>query len=164
MDTTKHMYLIAEDDADTQALVERAFEQLGLAISRHFTSDGQETIDYLVGHGQYRDRDEFPLPCLVLLDFNMPRADGFEVLDWVRQSEFKDLVIVMFSGTSRPQDVKEAYRRGVNSFVEKPVSFHELVQTLMTIHHYWFGCSRLPICGNEVPLAKRESRYKTVTA
>ena len=161
---TKHVYLIAEDDADTQVLVKRAFDQLGIATPVHFTLDGQETIDYLIGHERYEDREQFPLPDLLLLDLNMPRADGFAVMDWLRTSPFKELVVVMFSGTSQPRDVKEAYKRGVNSFVEKPMSYHELTQTLMTIHHYWFGCNRLPVSGNGVRLRKKDGRYKVVPA
>jgi CheY-like chemotaxis protein len=140
----EHHYLIAEDDENTQLLITRAFKNLDLAAPLHFVSDGTEALEYLEGHGRYSDRMQYPLPTLVLLDLKMPRMNGLEVLRWLRQSPFRDLVVVMFSSSDREDDVRDAYRLGVNSFVHKPVSFSEFSQTISSIHHYWFGCNYFP--------------------
>src|SRR4051794_33076925 len=96
-----HIYLIAEDDQDTQLLIQRAFKQADLASPIYFTNDGQHTIDYLAGHEAYADRARFPMPAILLLDLKMPFRDGFEVLRWIReQPRLRKLVVIMFSGSS----------------------------------------------------------------
>jgi two-component system, response regulator len=155
----EHNYLIAEDDQDTQVLIRRAFKQADIAAPLFFTGDGQQTIDYLAGHGPYADRTRFPDPALLLLDLKMPFKDGFDVLRWTRaQPRLRKLVVIMFSGSSLDQDVEEAFELGVNSFVMKPVSFSELLQVLLAIHHYWFGCNHFPQRdeGASIP---RETRF-----
>jgi two-component system response regulator len=114
-----HHYLVAEDDENTQVLIERAFKQLDLAAPLHFVSDGKEAIAYLDGDTTYHDRSAHPLPALLLLDFKMPRQDGLEVLRWVRASYLREMVVVMFSASDVEKDVLEAYRLGVNSFVHR---------------------------------------------
>lgn len=140
-----HNYLIAEDDPDTQLLIERAFRQADLSVPLYFTNDGQHAVDYLAGTGTFADRVQFPMPAILLLDLKMPFRDGFEVLRWIRaEPRLRRLVVIMFSGSSLEKDVEEAFNLGVNSFVMKPVSFSELLQVIMAIHHYWFGCNHFP--------------------
>ena len=140
-----HNYLIAEDDPDTQLLIQRAFRQADLSAPLYFTNDGQHAMDYLEGKGSYADRLQFPMPAILLLDLKMPFRDGFEVLRWIRADpRLRKLVVIMFSGSSIESDVEEAFNLGVNSFVMKPVSFTELLQVVMAIHHYWFGCNHFP--------------------
>jgi CheY-like chemotaxis protein len=154
-----HIYLVAEDDQDTQMLIKRAFKQADLAPPVYFTNDGEQTIQYLSGKGQYANREGFPIPALLLLDLKMPYRDGFDVLRWIRaQPGLRKLVVIMFSGSSLEQDVEEAFNLGVNSFVMKPVSFSELLQVILAIHHYWFGCNHFPQpdSGTMIP---RETRF-----
>ena len=140
-----HNYLIAEDDQDTQVLIERAFKQADISAPLYFTNDGQHAMDYLAGRGEHSDRTRFPIPAILLLDLKMPFRDGFEVLRWIRADpRMRKLVVIMFSGSSIEKDVEEAFNLGVNSFVMKPVSFSELLQVIMAIHHYWFGCNHFP--------------------
>jgi CheY-like chemotaxis protein len=155
----EHVYLIAEDDQDTQVLIQRAYKQADLAVPVYFVNDGEQTIEYLTGRGKYADRARYPLPAILLLDLKMPFKDGFDVLRWIRaHSDFRKLVVIMFSGSSLERDVEQAFDLGVNSFVMKPVSFSELLQVIMAIHHYWFGCNHFPQPddGNPVP---RETRF-----
>jgi CheY-like chemotaxis protein len=158
----EHIYLIAEDDQDTQLLIQRAFKQADIAAPVFVTEDGQQTIDYLGGNGSFADRDRYPMPALLLLDLKMPFKDGFDVLRWVRaQPRLRKLVIIMFSGSSLEQDVEEAFNLGVNSFVMKPVSFSELLQVIMAIHHYWFGCNHFPQ-SEFGTCVRRETRFSVV--
>src|SRR3954471_17151309 len=77
--------LLAEDHEDEVLLIRQAFAKAKLINPLHVVSNGEEAIAYLQGNGKYANRSEFPLPGLLLLDLKMPRTDGFEVLQWVRQ-------------------------------------------------------------------------------
>ena len=155
----EHIYLVAEDDQDTQVLIKRAFKQADLAPPIYFTNDGQQTIHYLSGQGDYGNRDCYPMPALLLLDLKMPYRDGFDVLRWIRAQTFlRRLVVIMFSGSSLEQDVEQAFDLGANSFVMKPVSFSELLQVILAIHHYWFGCNHFPQPEDGIPIP-RETRF-----
>ena len=79
--------LLAEDNENHVLLIRRAFEQAGLVNPLYVVSDGEEAVAYLKGQGKYANREEYPLPCLLLLDLKMPRKDGFEVLVCGRSSE-----------------------------------------------------------------------------
>lgn len=140
---TEH-YLIAEDDENTQVLIVRAFKTLDLSMPVHFVETGDQVIDYLEGRGGFADRQQYPVPALLLLDLKMPKKNGLETLEWIRQSRWRELVTIMFTGSDEESDAREAYRLGVNSFVRKPVGFGELVQILASIHHYWFSCNYFP--------------------
>ena len=155
-------YLIAEDEPDTTFLIARAFRTLDLATPLHFVVDGQEVIEYLEGVGEFSDREKHPLPALLLLDLQMPRRDGMETLRWLRTSPFRELVVVMFSSSDQPGDVCTAYQAGVNSFIHKPVTFSELIQTLSAIHHYWLGFNCFPDANSGNPCGTGMTGLKVV--
>jgi CheY-like chemotaxis protein len=141
-----HLYLIAEDEKDTQILIRRAFMKAGLDCPVEFVSDGEETLDYLKGNGKFSDRSKFPVPAILLLDFNMPKQNGLEVLARIRRDEnLRKLVVLMLSSSVDEKEILAAYELGVNSYVEKPNSFHELVHTVLCINQYWFGCAHFPL-------------------
>src|SRR5512142_149337 len=99
MSETGHI-LVAEDDPTDAYFFERAFRRAGLPVTLHFVRDGQEVLDYLQGSGQFADRTLHPRPQLVLLDLNMPRLDGFQVLTWIRkQPSLHHLQVVIFSSS-----------------------------------------------------------------
>src|SRR6266568_6542022 len=77
--------LVAEDMQDDVVLLKHAFQKAGVGVALHFVTDGQEAVDYLNGAERYANRAEHPLPTLLLLDLNMPRLNGFDVLEWLRQ-------------------------------------------------------------------------------
>lgn len=150
MNKPLHYYLIAEDDEDTRLFIQRAYDNLSLAVPMHFVSDGEQVIDYLEGRGPYSDRKAYPLPALIISDFKMPRKNRLEVLQWIRGSPFKEIVVVIFSGSDLESDVHQAYRFGANSFIHKPSAFPDLQHVLSAIHHYWFGCNYIPHVGDGV--------------
>jgi len=92
----------------------------------------------LLGSGIYGDREKYPMPSLVLLDLEMPGADGFEVLRWVhKQPSLKHLRIVVLTGSDSLRDVNEAYRAGANSFMIKPVDFERFAELSQTFGGSW---------------------------
>ena len=137
MNVSAHI-LVAEDDPTDAYFFQRAFSRAGLPITLHFVSDGQEVIDYLHGEGQFADRKAHPLPQLVLLDLKMPRVNGFEVLEWVRQRPgFKGLQLVIFSSSDEPKDMNRAYDLGANWYLVKPHSMEELTALVGRFKKFW---------------------------
>lgn len=129
--------LYAEDSEDDVMLMERALETAGFTGTLMVMPHGLEAIDYLSGTGQYSDRTEYPLPRLVLLDVNMPRVSGLEVLRWIRRQEaFRETPVVMLTSSSHLKDVTDAYAAKANSFLVKPVemdAFRRLVADLVRL-------------------------------
>ncbi len=119
--------LIADDSADDGLFMNIAFERAGRTTPLQVTHDGVEAIAYLSGEGLYADRTQHPLPALLLLDLNMPRKNGFEVLAWIRrQPEFKLLPVHVLSASSRQADIDRACALGATSYIVKPGNFDEL--------------------------------------
>ncbi len=139
------LILIAEDREDDVVLMRRAFEKANVVNPLHFVRDGEEAIAYLRGEPPYANRDEFPLPDLLLLDLKMPKIDGFEVLEWMRdQPGLKALRVVVLTSSEEMGDVNRAYSLGANSFLVKPVQFHDFVDLTRTINGHWLWMSRAP--------------------
>lgn len=131
--------LLAEDDNDDAFLMCRAFQKAHLLNPVIRVRNGEEAIAYLRGDGDYASRDRYPLPFLLLLDLKMPLADGFDVLNWLRnRPELKQLLVVVLTSSTREPDIKKAYELGANSYLTKPAGFDELTQLLDRLHAYWF--------------------------
>ena len=113
--------LLVDDSKNDAMLMRSVFERAGFVQPMRFAVDGDDAIAYLRGDGRYSDRKLFPLPTTVLLDLNMPRKDGFEVLDWIRhQPALRRLRVYILSASSRAQDIERAYDLGANSYLVKP--------------------------------------------
>ena len=130
--------MVAEDDPTDAYFFQRAFNRAGLPVVLHFVQDGQEVLDYLQGKGQFADRAAHPLPQLLLLDLKMPRLDGFDVLEWVRQHPaINGLQIVIFSSSGEPRDINRAYGLGANWYLVKPHSMDELTDLVGRFKKFW---------------------------
>jgi CheY-like chemotaxis protein len=139
------LILLAEDNENDILLLRRAFEKGKLANPIHVVRDGEEAIAYLSGDGKYSDREKYPLPALLLLDIKLPRKDGFEVLEWVRQQPGLQLLrVVVLTSSERTSDVNRAYQLGANSFLIKPVDFGDFIRLVQAISGYWLWMSRAP--------------------
>src|SRR2546430_6989906 len=137
--------LLAEDNENHVLLIRRAFEQASLVNPLHVVANGEEAINYLKGEGKYANRAEYPLPCLLLLDLKMPRKNGFEVLEWLReQPNLSSMRVVVLTTSEELRDVNRAYRLGANSFLTKPVDFRDFVQLRAAIKGYWIWLRRAP--------------------
>ena len=130
MADTKTILLVDDSDND-RVLMRLAFKKASFNWPMLELCDGEDAIAYLKGDGPYSDRKQFPLPTVMLLDLNMPKKNGFEVLKWARAQEaFKRLQIIVLSASTRQDDVKRAYYLGANSFLVKPSTTNELVLTI----------------------------------
>lgn len=144
--TREHaVVLLAEDDEDYVLLIRRAFLQAQIPNPLFVVSDGQQAMSYLKGEGRFADREEFPLPDLLLLDLKLPRFSGFEVLAWVRtQPGFSGLRVLVLTSSDRIKDVNDAYRLGANSFLVKPFDFWHLVYFTNLIQEFWLKRCKSP--------------------
>src|SRR5882757_2445361 len=107
--------LLAEDEKCCVLLIRRAFEQAHIPNPLHVVWNGQEAIAYLKGEGKYSNREEYPLPDLLLLDLKMPRVNGFAVLQWIRaQPGVAPLRVLVLASHDQIRDVNEAYKLGAN--------------------------------------------------
>jgi CheY-like chemotaxis protein len=137
--------LLAEDEEDDVILIRRAFAKANISNPLHVVWNGQEAIAYLMGVGEYANRDEYPLPVLILLDLKMPRVGGFEVLQWLRQQpSLAPLPVLVLTSSERIRDVNEAYRLGANSFLVKPLDFENAVELSRLINDYWLKTTKIP--------------------
>ncbi len=137
--------LMADDDADDRMLARDALAESRLTNDLYIVSDGQELMDYLKRRGAYEDPDSSPAPGVILLDLNMPRKDGFEVLAEIRRDpELRRIPVVILTTSKAEEDVYRGYDLGANSFVTKPVTFEGLVEAMKALGQYWFEIVELP--------------------
>jgi CheY-like chemotaxis protein len=127
----QHPILIAEDEDDEAFLLQRALKKAAITNPIRHVKNGEEAIEYLAGTGAFADRTQYPLPLLVLLDLNMPKKSGFEVLAWIReQPSLKALAVDILSGSSREEDIEKAVALGANLYLKKPITLLDLDQLL----------------------------------
>jgi CheY-like chemotaxis protein len=132
--------LLAEDDPNDVAIVQKAFRLAGYDNPFIVVKNGEEAIAYLEGAGEYSDRKRFPVPALMLLDIKMPRVDGFEVLQWVRaHAKWKYLPVIVLTNSYYGPDINRAYYLGANSFLTKPEDLQEYVRAVQQVVHFWLA-------------------------
>jgi len=137
--------LLAEDMDDDVVLIRKAFAKAHINNPLHVVCNGDEAICYLKGDGPYANRAEYPLPDLLLLDLKMPCRDGFEVLTWIRQQpSLSALRVVVLTSSEDIRDVNMAYRLGANSFLVKPMDFHDFVYLGKYLTSYWLALDKTP--------------------
>jgi two-component system, response regulator len=129
---------LVEDNADDEALTMRALKKHSIANEIVVLHDGVEALEYLLAPDQ-------PLPQLVLLDLNLPRINGLEVLQRLREEpRTKLLPIVILTSSNEERDLIEGYRLGVNSYVRKPVDFVQFSEAVRQLGLYWLVLNQTP--------------------
>ena len=105
--------------------------------------DGAEALEYVFCTGRYAQRDPAEHPAFVMLDLNLPKIDGLEVLKRMREDQRTSaLCVVVFTSSGEERDIARAYQLRANSFVRKPVAFESFSETVKTVGHYWLHCNR----------------------
>ena len=123
--------------------MQRAFRKANLTHPLHVARDGQEAIDYMSHQGKFADATQYPAPTLMLLDLKMPRKNGFEMLEWLRQQPvLKRTVAVVLSSSSEREDINRAYDLGANSYLVKPGDFQTLVNLVTKLASYWLAANQ----------------------
>ena len=137
--------LLVEDNPDDVKLTLRALKKSNILNEVVVAQDGVEALDYLFGTGKFEDRDTRIMPQMILLDLKMPRMDGLEVLQRIREDErTKVLPVVILTTSSEDKDRVESYKLGANSYVRKPVDFNQFVEAVRQLGLYWLVLNEAP--------------------
>ena len=137
--------LVADDDPDDRMMMAEAFAENRIANVISYVNDGEELIEFLRCEGDYSNRNPEDLPGLILLDLNMPKKDGREVLAEIKRDPVLCRIPIVVLTTSRAEeDIIKTYGLGVSSFVTKPLTFEGLVDAVAVICQYWIQIVALP--------------------
>ena len=143
-DTTRPI-LVVEDNPDDEALTLRALRAHGVSNEIFVARDGAEALDFLLCKGAHAGRKGAPLPLVVLLDLRLPKVDGRQVLQRIREDErTRCLPVVVLTSSDEERDIIESYQLGANSFVRKPVQFAEFIDSVRQLGLYWMLINQSP--------------------
>lgn len=130
--------LLVEDNPDDVELTRIALAEAKIANPLHVVGNGAEALDYLFRRGAHAGEEDGGQPSLVLLDLNMPRMDGREVLQAIRaESRTRSLPVVVMTTSAEPFDVEACYSLGANSYIRKPVDFGQFMWAVKQVGLYW---------------------------
>lgn len=140
--------LLVEDNRDDRELMRLAFSQGEIPHNLIVVSDGIEALDYLLGQGNYsriEEQDSNFMPSLIMLDLNLPKINGIELLKRIRtHSKTRFIPVVIISSSNEPQDLINGYINGCNSYIRKPIHFTQLQIFFEAISTYWLSINQLP--------------------
>jgi two-component system response regulator len=137
--------LLVEDNPLEVELTLRSLQQMAPSCRIDVARDGEEALDFLFGRAAFRQRSGAPIPRLVLLDLNLPRLDGLEVLRAIRGNSRTCMApVVVLTSSDDPRELAQCYQLGANSCVQKPVRYQELCTALETIGRYWLALNQAP--------------------
>ena len=137
--------LLVEDNANDVELTLRAFKKNNIVNEVVVVSDGAEALDYLFGTGTYAGRDKDMGPAVILLDLNLPKIGGLEVLQSIRANkQTKLLPVVILTSSNEEKDLIDSYNLGANSYVRKPVEFNQFVEAIKQLGLYWLIINEPP--------------------
>lgn len=137
--------LLVEDNPKDEALTLRALRKSNIANEVVVARDGAEALDYLFRTGPYSDRPAPVSPELVLLDLKLPKINGLEVLQRIRNDErTRRLPVVIFTSSNEEEDLINSYNLGANSYVRKPVEFEQFVNATRQLGLYWLVLNEAP--------------------
>jgi two-component system response regulator len=142
--------LLVEDNASDEKLTLLAFKGSGVANELVIERDGAAALDYLFGTGPHRERDRSVLPAVVLLDLQLPKINGLEVLRRIRADERTKLIpVVVLTSSKQEEDVVRSYSLVANAYVRKPVDFTEFAAAAKTLGLFWLLLNEAPPPGHE---------------
>lgn len=135
--------LMVEDNVDHAELILRCFEENKIVNQVVHVTDGEAALHYLYGEDEFKDRKKYPLPNLMLLDLRIPKIDGLQVLEQMKQDEnLKHIPVVVLSSSENEKDLLTAYKNYVNSYVVKPLDYDKFMGLMEELNFYWLGWNK----------------------
>lgn len=143
--TSDKVILLVEDNSSDEVLTLRALKKSGIANEVVVAREGEEALDYLFATGPHAGRDPSFLPQVMLLDLNLPRMTGLDVLRRIRADErTKLLPVVILTSSKEDEDIIRSYSLGANSYVSKPVDFEQFTRAVNTLGLFWLLLNEVP--------------------
>ena len=143
MTNSKAEILLVEDNHGDIRLTREAFEESSIAHTLHVVTDGVEALDFLHQRGEYTDA---PRPDIILLDLNLPRKDGDELLGELREgsTDFSHIPVIILTSSKAQEDIVKSYELKANAYLTKPVDPSEFIETIQAFKTFWLNTVRLP--------------------
>ena|SRR5579884_3364238 len=137
--------LLVEDNLQDIEITRRAFSKGRVKNELIVVRDGQEALDYLYHRGKYSDPAASPRPGMILLDLNLPKVGGMEVLQQIKKDDaLKSIPVIVLTASPREEDVVRTYNLGVNTYIQKPVEFDNFMRVVHAVQEYWIVIASLP--------------------
>ena len=137
--------LYVEDEENDVIFMRHAWKKAGLLNPLHVVTDGEQAMHYLVGEGIYANRDEHPMPFLVLLDLKLPKVSGLELIKWIReQPAIHTLQVVILTSSNQPMDIHAAHALRANAYLIKPPDAEGLTQMVASLQAFWMSQAQTP--------------------
>ena len=141
--------LMADDDEDDRLMAEVALKEAKLLNPIRFVKDGEELLDYLYRRGIYGNGTDAPRPGLILLDLNLPKKSGKDVLETIKSDEkLKHIPVVVLTSSKAELDVVKSYNLHANGYIIKPVNMEKFMEIVQSIEQFWFNIVVLPDKGD----------------
>lgn len=135
--------LLVEDNPGDVRLTREAFEKCEIECTFYVVTDGVAAVDFVFQRGEYED---VPRPDLILLDLNLPRKDGHDVLEELHgDPSYRSIPIIVLSGSEATQDVQRSYDLCVNGYLTKPIDGDEFIEMLESFQEFWFSFVKVPV-------------------
>jgi CheY-like chemotaxis protein len=140
------LILLVEDNEDHAELIKRSLSQNRVANRIIWVDDGEKALHYLFREGEYKDPKKSPRPNVVLLDLRLPKVDGLNVLDRIKETpELQPLPVVILTSSAAESDIAKSYKAHANSYVVKPIDFHKFTELMDDLGFYWLGWNTHPL-------------------
>jgi CheY-like chemotaxis protein len=137
--------LLVEDNVQDIEITQRAFAKGRVRNELTVVRDGEEAIEYLYHRGKYQDPATSPRPGMILLDLNLPKVGGLEVLQQIKKDDqLKQIPVIVLTVSQREEDVVRSYDLGVNTYIQKPVEFDNFMRVVNAVQEYWILIATLP--------------------
>jgi len=139
--TQVHILLVEDNEGDI-LLTQEAFEEARILTRLSVVRDGKEALDFLQKQGKHTNAE---MPDLILLDVNLPKKNGHEVLKYIKGDDsLKHIPVIMLTTSSSPKDINQSYNNYANCFITKPVDVNEFIGVITTIENFWISIVKLP--------------------
>ena len=134
--------LVVEDNAGDARLIVEALKNSKVKLALHVVNDGQEAMDFLYRKGKHTTK---PIPDLILLDLNLPKKDGREVLAEIKSDDsLKRIPIVIMTTSQAEEDIIKTYNLHANCYITKPIDLNQFIKVVKSIEDFWFTIVKLP--------------------
>ena len=145
MNNYKKIILLVEDNEDDVILTLQALKNNNIGNEIIVVRDGAEALDFLFGTGKYRERDIYQLPQVVLLDINLPKVNGLQVLEKIRSNAITRLLpVIILTSSKEERDMIKSNSLGANSFIRKPLDFEQFIDAVRQLSLYWLVLNEFP--------------------